>query len=123
MSSPLLDRPADLGEAESVMLTLLSVLQHDAGDGVRREVAEWYADALNGLLDSSMGPRPRRSRLFSVLGQLIDRQLVDVTVAGLKLSESAAALAAQLTDDRPDLVAAIRERQAVAQEHQTLLFD
>lgn len=110
-----------VAESKSVVLALLQAIGN--GEPVRREVLEWYVEVLNGQLQTSMGSRPRRARLFAVLGSLVDADKVAVTVDGIGLLSDGQAEAEDELSRRPDLRDAVDARREASSDHFDLLYD
>lgn len=82
----LLNHPKGL---QTLVLALVCRFKAETGEPVRHEDLLWFVDIAPRhhdpdvtSLDSALGPRPRRKRLFLALGDLVDLGLLQVDPQG-----------------------------------------
>lgn len=90
----------------SLVLRLSWELREALGEPVLPEALEWFvdmadrtydADGALAAIDEAFGPRPRRTELMCVLGDLVDERYLEPTVDGFSITERGKTAASELT--------------------------
>lgn len=88
------DLLADPAGAHSLVLRLVGQIVDKHGEPVEHELLQWYADLDQSENDAAivalgdvLGPRPRRTNLLIVIGDLVDQHLLRQEPEGLSITE------------------------------------
>jgi hypothetical protein len=80
------DVTASLTDQAIAVLFGLGGVRAVTPEPIPREVVEWFADRTPEVF-TTLGPVPRRTRLYHALGELVDLRLIEPSVQGFTFTE------------------------------------